>query len=236
MKMKYEFYEDGIKQEIYDAFKDTVAMFTGHPSVYYTVPWYDFINPLVAEVTNGYYVIHGAESDYDNSLDVIPAYNTEEFDLNEGMADWSYDVFSCLSVAKQEECYEWFAEKIIPWCDSLLFMPVGDDIRVYSVKHLKRVYYEWMNIKLGRFAKAHGGASRCAPLKSFYIYMAKNGRRVYRGIPKTVHGLLRDCGGPNNHERLVILRERFIDYINEKWGGVDKLEPYWQRKVLSVNL
>ena len=208
--------------------KDLVGKISGSATIYPTSPWYPFFSPLLQSLGEGYKYLHFPD---DESLDIVPEYDTEVVELNQGMEDWEYDPFTALTVEKQEEKYEWFLSEVIPKCHKWLFRHEGDKtICVYDQKHLKRVYYVWMNRKLGQCAKAHGGASSCAPLKGFYIYLAKKGIRIYQGSPKAVRDAAERCGGTANHERIVRIRERLIEYakrLNQddcpQWA-IDKLQ------------
>lgn len=212
--MSKEYYDDEeiLFNKLNNIPKELIGKISGTATLYPTSTWYPFFNPLLQSLCDGYKYIHFPD---DESLDIVPDYDTSVVELNHGMEDWDYNPFTALKVETQEEKYEWFLSEVLPKCHKWLVRHEDDNtICVYDQNHLKRVYYVWMTRKLGQCAKAHGGASKCAPLKGFYIYLAKKGIRIYQGSPKAVRDAAERCGGTANPERIVKVREKLIEYAN----------------------
>jgi hypothetical protein len=176
----------------------------------YDSPWYDFFMERQRSCAAYEFLACGeSEDDY-----IIPDYKSDVVVLNDGMAGWSYSEWSVLKPETQDERYEWFLTKCLPYFDQNKFeLDKNGDLRVEDAKELKREYYKWMNRKLGRCAVAHGGASKCAPLKGFYIYMANHGHKVYVSIPLYLVDKINKIGA-NNVENIQRLRNELKSYAS----------------------
>lgn len=228
---KYDKFEDWILRDLKYKLGNTWNLISGTYSESVNSPWYKFLTPMVYDIVEGYRYIHGSD---DGSLDIVPDYDTNVLELNQGMEEWEYSEWSLLTVKQQEIKYEWFLTNIFPYCNKSLFrVEDSNNICVYDAKHLKRVYYDWMNKKLGNFAIYHGGASKCAPLKGFYIYLAKKGIRIYQGSPKVVREFINRCGGVNKPDRIAALHEKLVKYA--ELIDRSKYDSYWFDRLDKVS-
>jgi hypothetical protein len=190
-------------------FYDTMTLVCGHKyALGYDSPWYDFFMERQRVCASYEYLRCGdADDDY-----IIPSYKVDVTVLNEGMAGWSYSEWSALTPKTQDDRYEWFLTKCVPYFDQKEFeIDKNGDLRVEDARELKRQYYKWMTRKLGRCAAAHGGASKCAPLKGFYIYMANHGHKVYESIPLFLVDKINTVGS-NNADNIQRLRNDLKAY------------------------